>query len=105
MFWYYNIMIYLTKHYNVLVLRNEPYCIVESEFVSEGPDELSIQPGDRVVLIERVNEDWLRGKLNEQVGIFPAAFVDIKVNIQSTPSVDDSTPSYLDDSKNVPGKS
>ncbi|XP_065886427.1 SH3 domain-containing protein 19-like isoform X2 [Dysidea avara] len=88
---------------------NEPYCIVESEFISEGPGELSIEPGDRVILIERVNEDWLRGKLNEQIGMFPAAFVDIKVDIQSTPSVDDSTPSvddstpsHLDDSQNVP---
>ena len=87
-----------------LLFSNEPYCIVESEFISEGPGELSIQPGDTVILVERVNEDWLRGKLNEQVGIFPAAFVDIKVDIPSKPPNDDSTPS-ADSFKNVPGKS
>ena len=85
-----------------MISNEQPYCIVESEFVSEGPNELSIEPGDRVVLIERVNEDWLRGKLNEQVGIFPVAFVDIKVDIQSTPLIDNSTSSHPDDSKCVP---
>ena len=34
-----------------------------------------------MVLIERVNEDWLKGKLNEKIGIFPLAFVDIKVDL------------------------
>lgn len=62
-------------------LGNQPYCIVQSQFISEGSNELSIEPGDKVVLIERVNEDWLKGKLNERIGIFPLAFVDIKVDL------------------------
>ena len=66
---------------NYIVNRNQPYCIVQSQFISEGSNELSIEPGDKVVLIERVNEDWLKGKLNERIGIFPLAFVDIKVDL------------------------
>lgn len=60
-------------------MGDKPYCIVESQFISEGSDELSIEPGDIVILLEKVNEDWLKGTLNQKTGIFPSAFVDIKV--------------------------
>ena len=77
--------------------RNKPYCIVESQFISEGPDELTIQPGDKVMLIERINEDWLKGTLKEKIGIFPSAFVDIKTDL-SMPS---KQPAYESISKYV----
>lgn len=61
--------------------RTKPYCIVESQFISEGPDELSIEPGDKVILLERINDDWLKGALNQRTGIFPSAFVNVKVDL------------------------
>ena len=64
--------------------RNQPFCIVQNQFISEGSNELSIEPGDKVVLLERVNQDWLKGKLNGRIGIFPSAFVDIKVDLLSS---------------------
>ena len=50
-------------------------------FSSEGPGELSISVGDRIELVERVDKDWLKGRLKGQEGIFPAGFVDIIVDV------------------------
>ena len=61
--------------------RDKPYCIVKNQFISEGPDELSIEPGYKVMLLERVNEDWLKGAIDQNIGIFPSAFVDIKIDL------------------------
>ena len=33
------------------------------------------------MLLERINEDWLKGMLKEKIGIFPAAFVNIKTDL------------------------
>ena len=66
--------------FNILY-RNKPFCIAESQFISEGPDELSIELGDKIMLLERINDDWLKGMLKENIGIFPAAFVDIKIDL------------------------
>ena len=36
-----------------------------------------LQTGDVIVLLERVNDEWLQGELEMKVGRFPAAFVEI----------------------------
>lgn len=47
------------------------------DFDGEFEDELSFKVDDIIVLLERVNEEWLRGEMNGKVGRFPATFVDI----------------------------
>ena len=33
------------------------------------------------MLLDRVNEDWLKGAIDQNIGIFPSAFVDIKIDL------------------------
>lgn len=49
-------------------------------FTAEGPDELSISPGDVIMLVSSDGE-WLRGKLAGREGIFPASFVEVKIEL------------------------
>jgi hypothetical protein len=49
----------------------------------EGPDELMFQEDQIIILTRRVNEEWLEGYINgadeSSKGIFPTAFVEVKV--------------------------
>ncbi|KAF4096240.1 SH3 domain-containing protein 19 [Onychostoma macrolepis] len=50
-------------------------CVV-ARFAFEGEEgELSFAEGDVITLIEYVNEEWGRGLLNGQTGIFPLSFI------------------------------
>ena len=44
-------------------------------YTANQDDELTINPGDVVNIIEKYDEDWWQGELNGQVGIFPASYV------------------------------
>lgn len=52
-------------------------------FSAEGPGELSISEGDTIELLERVDADWLKGRLGHNEGIFPASFVDVIVDLSA----------------------
>lgn len=47
------------------------------DFDGEFEDELCFRTGDIIVLLERVNDEWIQGELDARVGRFPAAFVEI----------------------------
>ncbi|XP_029429541.1 SH3 and cysteine-rich domain-containing protein 2 isoform X2 [Rhinatrema bivittatum] len=52
------------------------YCYVALyKFLPQEINDLPLQPGDRVMVIDDANEDWWRGKSRERVGFFPANFV------------------------------
>ena len=59
-----------------------PHCIAIEPFIGDGPDDLSFEQGDVIELLQRIDENWLRGKLNDSSGMFPQNFVDIKIDIQ-----------------------
>ncbi|XP_066480128.1 neutrophil cytosol factor 2 [Tiliqua scincoides] len=40
------------------------------------PEDLEFQKGDIIVILSKVNDEWLEGECNGKVGIFPKAFVD-----------------------------
>lgn len=48
-------------------------------YVAENEDELSIEEGDIINVLDRELEDsgWWKGELNGKVGVFPDNFVDI----------------------------
>ncbi|XP_073679474.1 uncharacterized protein [Garra rufa] len=49
---------------------------VEARFAFEGEEgELSFSEGDVITLVEYVNEEWGRGLLNGQTGMFPLNFI------------------------------
>ena len=64
----------------------DPHCVAVHSFTAEGEGELSISPGDTIELVERVGEQWLKGKLRGDEGIFPVEFVEVKVDLPPPPS-------------------
>lgn len=50
----------------------------EAVFDFEGnPGELSFLPGEKITILERVDQDWMKGRVGTKEGIFPVAFVKI----------------------------
>jgi len=44
------------------------------DYEAQNPDELSMNTGDIIELIEKEDEAWFKGELNGQRGIFPAQY-------------------------------
>ncbi|KAM6897362.1 SH3 and cysteine-rich domain-containing protein 2-like [Xenentodon cancila] len=45
------------------------------KFLPQEKNDLELQPGDRVQVTDDANEDWWKGKSKDEVGFFPANFV------------------------------
>lgn len=58
-------------------LFSSPRAEVLFEFRGSGKLELSLQKGEVIFLLMRVNTEWLEGTVNNQTGIFPESFVKI----------------------------
>ncbi|XP_048189787.1 SH3 domain-containing protein 19 isoform X2 [Perognathus longimembris pacificus] len=54
---------------------SEEWCKALHSFTAETSDDLAFQRGDRILILERLDADWYRGRLRDREGIFPAAFV------------------------------
>ena len=67
-----------------------PYCVATDQFIAQASDDLSFQAGDVIELLERIDDSWLKGYMNGQVGIFPQVFVRIERDLPSS-----STPNLL----------
>ncbi|KAI9323396.1 hypothetical protein BX666DRAFT_54806 [Dichotomocladium elegans] len=48
------------------------YLIAVWDYAAEGEFELSFKQGDRIKLLEKHNDDWWEGELNDEIGFFPA---------------------------------
>ncbi len=48
---------------------------VTYSFAATNDDELSLEPGDVVQILEEEEEGWWRGLLNGKEGVFPSNFV------------------------------
>ncbi|KFP33272.1 SH3 domain-containing protein 19 [Colius striatus] len=57
--------------------RPGEWCEALHDFTAETKDDLSFKKGDYIQILEQVNPEWYRGRLNEKEGIFPAVFVQI----------------------------
>uniref|UniRef100_A0A2K6D9I0 SH3 domain-containing protein 19 n=1 Tax=Macaca nemestrina TaxID=9545 RepID=A0A2K6D9I0_MACNE len=51
------------------------WCEALHSFTAETSDDLSFKRGDRIQILERLDSDWCRGRLQDREGIFPAVFV------------------------------
>ncbi|NXV86029.1 SH319 protein, partial [Calonectris borealis] len=51
------------------------WCEALHDFTAETKDDLSFKKGDYIQILEQVDPEWYRGRLNEKEGIFPAVFV------------------------------
>ncbi|KAM4674794.1 SH3 domain-containing protein 19 [Amazona ochrocephala] len=57
--------------------RSVQWCEALHDFTAETKDDLSFKKGDYIQILEQVDPEWYRGRLNEKEGIFPAVFVQI----------------------------
>ncbi|KFO35588.1 SH3 domain-containing protein 19 [Fukomys damarensis] len=46
-----------------------------ADVFTETSDDLSFKRGDRILILERLDSDWYRGRLRDKEGTFPAVFV------------------------------
>ncbi|XP_067153911.1 SH3 domain-containing protein 19 isoform X3 [Apteryx mantelli] len=51
------------------------WCEALHDFTAETKDDLSFKKGDCIQILEQVDSEWYKGRLNEKEGIFPAVFV------------------------------
>ncbi|KAM9749464.1 SH3 domain-containing protein 19 isoform 3-T3 [Dama dama] len=51
------------------------WCEALHSFMAETSEDLSFKRGDRILILERVDSDWYKGRLRDREGIFPAVFV------------------------------
>lgn len=61
-----------------------PYCVAAYDYPPQTDEDLGFRAGDYIELVERISADWLKGKLGDKIGMFPASFVDVKVDIDTT---------------------
>ncbi|XP_054272178.1 abl interactor 1 isoform X2 [Macrosteles quadrilineatus] len=62
--------------------KKKPYCIALYSYETGHPDDLSFKENDIIYLIEKINDDWLKGTLNNSEGMFPANFVNVVVPLE-----------------------
>ncbi|NXM60832.1 SH319 protein, partial [Illadopsis cleaveri] len=55
--------------------RSVEWCEALHDFTAETKDDLSFRKGDYIQILEQVDLEWYRGRLNGKEGIFPAVFV------------------------------
>ncbi|KAM6900770.1 neutrophil cytosol factor 2 [Xenentodon cancila] len=55
--------------------QNQGQLVALHSYESSNPEDLNFQQGDAIKLLSRVNQDWLEGQCNGNIGIFPASFV------------------------------
>lgn len=51
------------------------WCKALHSFTAETSEDLAFRRGDRILILERLDSDWYRGRLHDREGIFPAVFV------------------------------
>ncbi|XP_031451383.1 neutrophil cytosol factor 2 [Phasianus colchicus] len=49
--------------------------VAQFSYEATQPEDLEFQAGDVILVLSKVNEDWLEGQCNGKIGIFPSAFV------------------------------
>ena len=60
--------------------RRIPCARAQYGFESQSEHELSFSPGVSIMLLRRIDENWLEGQLDGKVGIFPATHVKIELS-------------------------
>ncbi|KAJ6668703.1 hypothetical protein lerEdw1_012186 [Lerista edwardsae] len=58
-----------------------PYAVALHDFLAEHSDDLDLSSGETVYLLEKIDDEWYRGKCKNRTGIFPASFVKVIVDI------------------------
>ncbi|XP_022084536.1 protein app1-like [Acanthaster planci] len=65
---------------------SEPHGIALYDYKPIQPDELGFKADDVIILLQRIDADWLRGRCGNAEGLLPAAFLKIVKDIPQTNS-------------------
>lgn len=55
--------------------QSETHYVAIHSYESSNPEDLSFHEGDTITFLSQVNQDWLEGQCNGNIGIFPSSFV------------------------------
>nr|XP_020636978.1 SH3 domain-containing protein 19 isoform X1 [Pogona vitticeps] len=58
-----------------------PHAVVLHDFLAEHTEDLALNSGETVYLLEKIDNEWYRGKCRNRTGIFPASFVKVIVDV------------------------
>ncbi|XP_046670416.1 uncharacterized protein B0303.7 [Homalodisca vitripennis] len=64
--------------------KKKSYCIALYDYAAGHPDDLSFKVNDVIHLIERVNDDWMRGTLMGKEGIFPTSYTKVVIPLETS---------------------
>ncbi|XP_077984394.1 SH3 domain-containing protein 19-like [Glandiceps talaboti] len=53
------------------------HCIAKYDYEAASSDDLDFKEGDKIILLERISDDWYKGSCHGKEGMFPKAFVDV----------------------------
>ncbi|NXC71728.1 NCF2 factor, partial [Anhinga anhinga] len=51
------------------------HVVAQYSYEATQPEDLEFQAGDVILVLSKVNDDWLEGQCKGKIGIFPSAFV------------------------------
>lgn len=57
--------------------KGDQWCEAVHDYQGEHTDDLSFTAGTKIMIIERLGDDWFKGECSGKRGIFPASFVQI----------------------------
>ncbi|XP_044873672.1 SH3 domain-containing protein 19 isoform X3 [Mauremys mutica] len=61
--------------------KSAPHAVVLHDFPAEHADDLDLHSGETVYLLEKIDNEWYRGKLGNRTGMFPANFVKVIIDV------------------------
>uniref|UniRef100_A0A8D0LA32 SH3 domain containing 19 n=1 Tax=Sphenodon punctatus TaxID=8508 RepID=A0A8D0LA32_SPHPU len=67
---------------SVSQVESGEWCEALHDFTAETSEDLSFKKGECILILERLDSDWYRGRLNGREGIFPVAFVQTSSGIK-----------------------
>ncbi|XP_023366530.1 neutrophil cytosol factor 2 isoform X2 [Otolemur garnettii] len=75
------------NHPTELQLKERSQVVALFSYKATQPEDLDFVEGDIILVLSKVNEEWLEGECEGKVGIFPKAFVEecATTDVKSTP--------------------
>jgi actin cytoskeleton-regulatory complex protein SLA1 len=59
--------------------------VVLYDFDGEGDDELSVNEGDRVIVLDNADDDWWKVRKGGEEGVLPATYVEVSLHPIGSP--------------------